>query len=114
MRGRVKTMKDKGILEVTAFYGSNILYNLKLSKVDVDNLQLKLNEIFMAGQKGIDKTWKEVMDELKKDIEREELYVKVKHGGIWLMRTSLSPSNHSLYTSYFVNLLFIQISPSIF
>jgi len=56
--------------------------------VDVDNLQLKLNEIFMAGQNGIDKTWKQVTDELEKDTEREELYVKVKHDGIWLMRTS--------------------------
>ena len=81
-------MTDEGILDVTTFYGNNILYQLKKSHVDVDNLQLKLNEIFMAGQNGIDKTWKQVTDELEKDTEREELYVKVKHGGIWLMRTS--------------------------
>ena len=84
----ITILTDEGLLEVTTFYGSNIMYNLKSSHVDMDNLQLKLNEMFMAGQNGIDKIWKNVMDELKKDIEREELYVKVRHGGIWLMRVS--------------------------
>lgn len=84
-----KAIIDEDILEVTAFYGTKILYNLKLIHVNIENLQLKMNEIFMAGQNGIDKTWKQIInDELGKDIEHEELYVKVKHGGVWLTKVS--------------------------
>lgn len=84
-----KTITDEDILEVTAFYGTKILYNLKLVHVNIENLQLKMNEIFMASQNGIDETWKQIINnELEKDIEHEELYVKVKHGGIWLTKIS--------------------------
>jgi len=83
-------MSKKVLLEVKAHYGKNIIWSLKRDGVDKENIAVKLNEIFMAGQNGIDKTWKQVTSELEKDTEREQLYIKVKLDGIWLTRTTIA------------------------
>lgn len=83
-------MDKKVLLEVVAHYGNNIMWSLKRDGVDKENIAVKLNEIFMAGQNGIDKTWKQVTSELEKDTEREQLYIKVKLDGVWLTRTTIA------------------------
>lgn len=80
----------KVLLEAVAHYGNNIMWSLKRDGVDKENIAVKLNEIFMAGQNGIDKTWKQVTSELEKDTEREQLYIKVKLDGVWLTRTTIA------------------------
>ena len=83
-------MDKKALLEVEVHYGNDLMWKLKKDEVNSDNIQIELNEIFMAGQRGIDKTWKQVTSGLEKDIENEQLYIKVKLAGIWLVRTSIA------------------------
>ncbi len=83
-------VSKKALLEAEVYYGKTLMWNLKKNDVDEDNIQTKLNEIFMAGQTVLDRMWKQVTSELEKDTETEQLYIKVKHAGVWLVRTSVA------------------------
>lgn len=83
-------MSKTALLEAEVYYGKNLMWRLKKKEVDKENIAIKLNEIFMAGQNVLDKMWKQVMSELEKDTEHEQLYIKVKLAGVWLVRTSIA------------------------
>ena len=83
-------MKDKGVLEVEAFYGKESMYKLYRNNVTDENIHLELNEIFMKSQNVLDSCWLKVMDQMKLSNTRNELLIKVKYDGMWLFKT-LSP-----------------------
>jgi len=83
---KIKVVKDLNVLEVTVSYGRDLIYRVRKLHVTVENLHLKMNEIFMSGQSTVDAMWKKTKDQIERSREINVFSVEIKHDGIWLIR----------------------------
>jgi len=90
MKAIIRPVKDRNILEVVVSYGNSIVYRVRKPHVTIENLQLKLNEIFMSGQSTVDVMWKKSKEEIEKRNITGVFYIEVKHDGLWLVKTSMA------------------------
>jgi len=90
MKAIIRPVKDRNILEVTVSYGNGIVYRVRKPHVTIENLQLKLNEIFMSGQSTVDVLWEKEKEKIEKRNVSGVFYIEVKHDGLWLVKTSMA------------------------
>ena len=83
---KIKVIKDLNVLEITVQYGKDIVYKVRKPHVTVENLQLKMNEIFMSGQSTVDAMWKKTKDQIDKSHNIDMFSIEVKHDGLWLVK----------------------------